>query len=529
MKKSLNLLLAFLETLGSTAVIVSIDGFKTFIEYFLLTLKLVWEKSIKIREKVANIAKYLFVFIASPFVKMSINVSDMNKDLKEKKQSTGTFGAFLAFFPYLLRLIFGKRGIAVTAFNYAAPILSLVFLFNVVSYATSVNFTLKLTVNGEFLGYIENEQVFLDAEASVLKRVNYFGSDLTIEMIPEFSITSSGHSTMTMDEVSNQILRSADFTLVHSYGFFIDGNLHGAILEEDFHLIDRAMDSLLDKYRTGETDEEVVFLNHVVWDEYDVFLEESIVHPQKIITMITATNCSGEVCEGKNCEHCEPYLPVMVTRTEEYVVDVAFNTEHRNDDSLFEKTTKVTQKGEDGTNRCVARVAYINGEEIRRNVIESTVISEPITKIINIGTKQHTSGAIASQGADYGKFIWPVINASGRAVGGITQGYHGGHRAYDIAGNGLFGTPIVAVDSGVVVFVRYDNGNYGHTVIIQHANGLRTLYAHNSELQVVEGQEVSQGQQIANLGTTGKSTGPHLHFEVIDGNSKLDPGNYLQR
>lgn len=529
MKKITNLLFLSLETLGSTAVTVSVNGIKTFIEYFFLTLKLIWEKSIKIREKVANISKYLFVFIASPFVKMSINITDMNKDLKTKKNERGVFRAILAFFPYLLRIIFGKRGLAVTTFNYAAPVLSIVFLFNIVTYATSSSFTLKLMVNGEFLGYIENEQVYLEAEAFVLQRVNYIGSELSIEMIPEFSITNGGYSTLTTNEVSNKILRSADFTLVQSYGFFIDGKLYGAILAEDFHIIDRVMESLLDKYRIGDADEEVSFLNNVVWNESNVFLEQSIVHPQKIITMVSATTCTGEDCEGDDCEYCEPFLPISVVRTEEYESPVAFGTEHRNDDSMFETTSKVTQKGEDGINWCVARVAYINGTEIRRNVIESTVIVEPITKIINIGTKQHIKGTISKQGADYGKFIWPVINAEGRAVGGITQGYHGGHRAYDIAGSGLFGTPVVAVDNGVVVLAQYSNGNYGHTVIVQHSNGLRTLYAHNSEIQVSVGQEVSQGEQIANLGTTGKSTGPHLHFEVMDGNSKLDPGNYLQR
>ncbi|MCL2071521.1 MAG: peptidoglycan DD-metalloendopeptidase family protein [Oscillospiraceae bacterium] len=529
MKSIMRFPLIFLETLGATAVTVSVSGIKNFIEFFLLTLKLIWEKSIKIREKLTNIAKYLFVFAASPFVKMSININNMNRDLKQQKQDKGAVAAVLAFLPYLLRVIFGKRGIAVTAFNYAAPILSVIFLFNVVSYATSANFALKLSVNGEFLGYIENEQVFLDAEAFVLGRVNYFGSDQTIEMIPEFSIAHSSSERLTMNQVANLILQGADFTLIHAYGFFINGELHGAVLEADFPLIDSTIEALLDEYASEEPadDEEVDFLDLVVWDKYDLFLEESIVNPQKIITMITATNCTADECEGEDCEFCEPYLPVTVTRTEEYDVAVAFETEHRNDDTLFTRSTRVTQQGKDGVNRRIARVSYINDEEIRRNVIQSTVVTEPVTKIINIGTKEHTGGMVSGQDAHYGMFIWPVVNSAGQPVGGITQGFHSGHGAYDIAGTALFGTPIVAGDSGVVVTAVYEWGAYGHTVVIQHDNGLRTLYAHNSELLVVVGQAVVQGEQIARLGSTGRSTGPHLHFEVIDGNRRLNPRDYL--
>jgi hypothetical protein len=354
-------------------------------------------------------------------------------------------------------------------------------------------------------------------------------------MEPEFSIANGGSEPLTMNQVANLILQGADFTLVHAYGFFIDGNLHGAILEEDFHLIDTTVNSLLNEYKTGEPDEEVAFLNYVVWDEYDLFLEESIVTPRKIITMITATTCSGKLCKSdeeddedeEDCTGCEPYLPITITRTEEYDVPVAYMEEFRNDDTLFERSTHVTQQGVNGINRRVARVAYINGEEVRRNVIQSTVISEPVTKITNIGTKPHTRGTVSDQIRHYGMFIWPVVNAAGQPVGGITQGFHGGHAAFDIAGGGLFGTPIVAGACGVVILAQYEYGAYGHTVIIQHDNGLQTLYAHCSEIQVVVGQQVAQGEQIANLGSTGRSTGPHLHFEVIDGNRRLNPANYL--
>jgi len=104
-------------------------------------------------------------------------------------------------------------------------------------------------------------------------------------------------------------------------------------------------------------------------------------------------------------------------------------------------------------------------------------------------------------------FIRPV-------EGVVTQRFHGPYEAFDI-GNKV-GTPIVAMAEGVVVLSRDSgwNGGYGQYIVIKHPNKTQTLYAHLSKNDVVQGQRVTQGQKIGELGNTGRSTGPHLHFEV---------------
>jgi LysM repeat protein len=94
-----------------------------------------------------------------------------------------------------------------------------------------------------------------------------------------------------------------------------------------------------------------------------------------------------------------------------------------------------------------------------------------------------------------------------------TQGLHG-YNAIDLANK--VGTPIYAAASGRVILVRNSgwNGGYGLYIVIEHPNGVQTLYSHNSANHVSIGQWVEQGQHIADMGNTGKSTGPHLHFEV---------------
>ncbi len=118
-----------------------------------------------------------------------------------------------------------------------------------------------------------------------------------------------------------------------------------------------------------------------------------------------------------------------------------------------------------------------------------------------------------------GSFIWP-------ASGGITQGYRFYHKAIDIANRG--GGPILAADGGTVVAAGWDSNGYGNRVVIDHANGNLTLYAHMSVLQVSEGQRVNRGDVIGQMGSTGRSTGTHLHFEIRRGGVLLNPLEFLR-
>ncbi|HEY0501919.1 MAG TPA: M23 family metallopeptidase [Lysobacter sp.] len=98
------------------------------------------------------------------------------------------------------------------------------------------------------------------------------------------------------------------------------------------------------------------------------------------------------------------------------------------------------------------------------------------------------------------------------------------HSGIDFAG--AVGTPVHASGDGVVTQARYSK-DYGNVVMIDHGQGVVTLYAHNSRLEVRTGDVVLAGQEIAKMGSTGRSTGPHLHFEVRQSGQRIDPGRYL--
>jgi murein DD-endopeptidase MepM/ murein hydrolase activator NlpD len=123
------------------------------------------------------------------------------------------------------------------------------------------------------------------------------------------------------------------------------------------------------------------------------------------------------------------------------------------------------------------------------------------------------------------KFIWP-------AKGVFTSGYGWRwgrmHRGIDVAAP--VGTPVVASAPGIVTYSQFNDGGFGNLIEITHPDGSQTLYAHNSRLLVREGQFVSQGQQIADMGSTGRSTGPHTHFELHKaGQGAIDPVMWLNR
>ncbi len=128
----------------------------------------------------------------------------------------------------------------------------------------------------------------------------------------------------------------------------------------------------------------------------------------------------------------------------------------------------------------------------------------------------------APLGAQLGEaFVWPVLAPVSSSFG-IRDGRP--HRGVDLAAN--HGDSIRAAMSGTVVVAGALKG-YGQTVILEHPGGFRTLYAHSSVLQVSVGQHVKQGQLIARVGSTGESTGPHLHFEIMMNDRHDDPLLYL--
>ncbi len=130
-----------------------------------------------------------------------------------------------------------------------------------------------------------------------------------------------------------------------------------------------------------------------------------------------------------------------------------------------------------------------------------------------------------------GYFTWPVPGYPTITSGFGPRTLYGAynyHNGIDIAGSGVNGKPVVASNDGKVITTIYGYYGYGHYIIVDHGDPYKTLYAHLSSISVSNGEWVAQGQKIGAVGSTGNSTGPHLHFELREGNSAFNPVDMLK-
>lgn len=138
---------------------------------------------------------------------------------------------------------------------------------------------------------------------------------------------------------------------------------------------------------------------------------------------------------------------------------------------------------------------------------------------------------VSGGGQGTGTLVWPsdstyITSVQGPRTHPVTGEYKN-HGGTDIGAS--YGSAIYAADGGTVATVGYDANGYGNYVMINHGNGVQTLYAHMSSVAVSQGQSVSQGQVIGYVGSTGLSTGPHLHYEMYVDGSRVNPENYYSQ
>lgn len=213
----------------------------------------------------------------------------------------------------------------------------------------------------------------------------------------------------------------------------------------------------------------------------------------------------------------DPMVNVSVTQDVVLAQKIPFRTIYKDDSSMYKGTTKVLKPGQPGFKEVTYRVTQTNGSEIQRDIINEEVVEEPEDQVVVRGTKTPPVPV------GTGRFMWPVAGG-GRVTSRFGWRRGGFHYGLDIGSPR--GTAVLPADDGKVTHAGW-LGSYGILVTIDHGNGYVTKYAHNSAVQVSVGQRVQKGQQIARIGSTGYSTGPHLHFEIIRNGSHLNPLSFF--
>jgi len=211
----------------------------------------------------------------------------------------------------------------------------------------------------------------------------------------------------------------------------------------------------------------------------------------------------------------QPLIEITVSREVYELQPIAYETTTEKTDTLNKGETEVKQEGQDGESTVHYTVTQQNGEQTAQHIISESVTKEAVAEIVLEGTKTPSVGT--------GNLVWPTVGGYVSSEQGPRWGKH--HKGIDIARPS--NRTIKAADNGVVVEAGYNNGGYGNKVVINHNNGMKTVYAHLNSISVNVGDVVEAGSAIGVMGSTGNSTGVHLHFEVYKNGSLMNPLDYL--
>lgn len=199
-----------------------------------------------------------------------------------------------------------------------------------------------------------------------------------------------------------------------------------------------------------------------------------------------------------------------ITQTYTYVENYQVPCQYVYDEELYEDETYVSQESQAGSKSVTVMSVFCDGDVVEKKVVDMEVTKEAVPQIVHIGTKERP------------EYVLPVTGYVVTSCFGSRWGRN--HNGIDLAVDS--GTPVVASAKGIVIQAGW-NDSYGISVYIEHENGTVTRYAHLSEASVSVGQAVEQNQIIGLSGSTGRSTGPHLHFEIRVDENPVNPSEYL--
>lgn len=361
------------------------------------------------------------------------------------------------------------------------------------------DYSLTLTYGDKYVATISDEAVLTEATAQVNNALSSAkGNDKTVTPTIQISAPYSTSSTSGAKDVFTKLVDLNSGIVNDAYGLYVDGAFFGSVLNYE------EIDSLLTSHLTSAKDG---------FDATTTAAFENSVEVKKDVYSVDTLMTADELFNA-----AKPYLSVRVETDFTVEYEKNYSTVYEYDDTQTEDFRQVLKEGEKGMQRVYYRLVYIDGVQTGAVVKNSTTLSEPVNEIVKVGTLESEAAT--------GEFIWPVPAANN--ISSLFEYRWGSfHSGIDIADSGICNADIVASDSGVVTYSDWSDAGYGYMVIIDHGNGYSTMYAHCNELYVSEGDAVKQGEAIAAVGSTGYSTGDHLHFEILDNGTAVNPCEYM--
>jgi len=344
--------------------------------------------------------------------------------------------------------------------------------FNVLNeedFANSVTSVVKAFVDDDELNqYTSGEDVEIDGVGEKIEDL-YISENITIQ---EAYIPSDEIIYMDENEITKYLLFGSEDT------------------EETYTV------------RTGDTISSIANDNKLAVDEF------LVVNPD-----LKSENSLLSIGQEVSVALVSPVIKIIV---EKHVVEeqtIKYTTQVKYDSNMTSGVTEITQAGQDGLEMVTQKIQYENGKITEAVITKTEVIKEAIDKIKVVGTKGNSRVDLSDMPA-LSDWYWPTLTPY---IISSPYGWRWGtlHEGVDITGTG-YGSPIYAANNGIVYKVYYDSTG-GYQIVIAHAEGYYTIYAHLSKQLVSVGQIVTRGQKIALMGSTGYSTGTHLHFGTYIG------------
>ncbi len=531
------------DKLKHLALVAKINAKRAFAKTFggLLRLKLT-SIILSILTKIKNICKTIFSFLFSALwlavlfthSKLSRIFTPLVQGFNDKVQ------------PRLWSISSKLHEFKPSRLTMASACFTLVLAF----YAVSIcNVGLLVKVNGQVIGYVENEEQIEAVIAEIEnKSSEVLGTPYTLDADIEYSLVFASDDEYLSHEETSIILSENVNDIANLAVVTIDGQVIGALSNsaDAYNVIEQIKLDRVD----GDTDAQIEFVQDIKVETMQTSVTMMITEDQ-LYERLNATSQGEHIYQVKSGDTISqiandyemntsevlalnpevdsdkikigqelvvsaavPTLSAKVTREIEYTETIPYETVKEDNDDMVLNSKKTVQQGSEGSATIEAQVVSIDGVEVERVITSRVVLEEPTTEIVEVGTK-----VVPHIGT--GDFLRPFGGTMSSDYGWRSRGYHTG---VDFAGPS--GSTIVAADNGRVVFSGW-YGGYGNCVIIDHGNGIETLYAHNTQNSVSVGQVVERGQKIATVGSTGNSTGPHLHFEVRVNGNHVNPWNYL--
>lgn len=500
-------------------------------------------------------------------------IKTASKSIKKAIRKPWSIPAVLAH--YVKKAVSRHKKLLKTTANTLMPVLSVIILIITLNYWSGTTFALEVVYNNKSIGYISNESVYVEAKDIVKKRLSTGDFSTETEATAAFSANLRAEykiAVVSVEElndaqtISDKMIENSVDNLTNACGVYVDGKFICAVKNEaDAKSV---FYSILEPYESQAQAEGYVvgFAQNidyvqglykddksVMWDA--ATLAEKLSQPKEEAVVHTVTE--GDSLESIAAEYeldeadiielnpeydfenmlegdsvtvkqAKGFINIRKTVTTTEIRDIEYDTVKKKDSTKYSGYKKVEQKGVDGSERVTKTKIYIDGELVDTKYDYETIV-EPVDEIVIVGTKTYYDGVYVGSPSESG-FLWPAPSCHyvSSPYGWRNSGWHNGIDLIK-AGGGANGTPVIASRSGTVEVVQRSNSGYGNMVLINHGDGYKTRYAHmiSGSITVRVGDYVEAGRTIGRVGSTGNSTGPHLHFEVIYRGETQNPKNYI--